>query len=108
MTSQTTHTYNPNDAEVAGFIDTDCSGPNKHCRRAHAQGSKIHFCPPQRDNQPGPLLLPNYHFASIEDAEEAYWRAVLSARIVTSAEARDAALARHEPVYVLRGSVTKA
>jgi len=71
-----------------GIMAWECDGPNKHCRRAHKEGRSWHVSPAHHKNEgrESLLVMPTYHYATVEEGLSAILRAQSEAVEVTSDE----------------------
>lgn len=65
-----------------------CTGPNPACRKAHAQGLVWHVIPshPRNAGRDSYLIMPTYHYASLEEGVEAILEAEATAKEPASDE----------------------
>jgi hypothetical protein len=86
-----------------------CTGPNTHCKKEHRAGRSAHVISDsdriwthRRNRKPIPsLVLPNWHFATVEEGIAAVKQAWLTAVVVMVDEDLYAARAANVP-YILR------
>ena len=69
------------------ILNVHCTGPNRECR-AHAKaGKRVHLIPSMSvREQYGSLVLPSYHFATIEEGAAYIDNAVKTAPLVETDE----------------------
>lgn len=63
------------------ILAENCKGPNRACRSAHKQGRPVHMIPGHKSLEPA-LVLPSYHFESVEAGRVAIADAIRSAPTV--------------------------
>ncbi|MBE8524493.1 hypothetical protein ILP97_44635 [Amycolatopsis sp. H6(2020)] len=85
---------------VPSAIREECTGPNPNCRRAHAEGRGVHFIPPRVQAWGAHLVLPTYHFMSVEEVVYAFADARKDAVEATSFAHRDDLYVRGLPAWV--------
>ncbi|MFJ3365839.1 hypothetical protein [Streptomyces anthocyanicus] len=59
----------------------ECTGPNRHCKKAHRQGRTVHVIPADFADS-SHLVLPSYHYASEEEARAAVAHARRTAVVI--------------------------
>lgn len=64
-------------------VREDCTGPNPNCKKAHRQGRTVHIIPAHFADG-SHLVLPTYHYATVEAAHAAVARARENAVTITA------------------------
>lgn len=67
-------------------LDHNCSGPNPHCALAASRGRYAHVIALTEIYEEPSLVMPSYHFQTIEDGIEAVRHAWATAPVITSDE----------------------
>lgn len=91
-------------ANINTIIWTDCNGPNRACKKAHAEGRTVHVIedPSTADITNGRLIMPTYHYATAEEGIAAIKDAARNAKTVTNDEEWLALEAAHERPFRTR------
>jgi hypothetical protein len=79
--------YLPPEAFIP-VITEDCSGPNRACRKAHREGRTVHMSNSAQAHIDGRgrLVMPTYHYATVEEGTAAIRAALVDAVTVSSDE----------------------
>lgn len=87
-------------ANLRAIVVEDCKGPNRACRKAHKAGLTVHVVPPKIAAEDGTLVLPTYHYATIQAAADAIHEAWFDAPTVHTFEARDRAYREAMAIWI--------
>lgn len=76
---------------IIAWIDSECTGPNPACRRAHRAGRIVHIIPAHTDPRAENchIALNTYHYATRDDALAALEIAWKSSILVDNPRDRD-------------------
>ncbi|MER7688778.1 hypothetical protein [Streptomyces sp. NPDC097610] len=80
----------------------ECTGPNRHCKKAHRQGRTVHIIPAAFADS-SHLVLPTNHYTSEEKARSAVAYARRTAAIITTNEQLYEARRLRQPYRLLPG-----
>ncbi|QDQ91585.1 hypothetical protein FND50_12660 [Rhodococcus sp. WB9] len=75
----------PDGLFYSGINAWECKGPNVNCRQAHREGRSWHVTPPQFPSGVH-VVLPTYHYATLELGVEAVNQALRNAPTITNDE----------------------
>ena len=82
-------------------IISECKGPNARCRRSAKNGQMVHIIPKYDENAPA-LILPTYHYETVEIAIKALETAERDAILIETDDdlynARKAGIAHKLPI----------
>jgi hypothetical protein len=90
------------DGVLIAWVYPNCEGENPACTEGHRSERPVHLIPAHTDPRTAEyvLALPDYHFATVEQAHEALEKAWNEAEIATTFAERDDAYARGVPVKI--------
>lgn len=112
MTNERTRRYNPLNADIMltdsqglainqlGVIDDTWGCRHSDCKKAIREGRPFHLIPPTYADDHAKLSMRVHHFATAQEAHEAYMNARINAITVHTASARDEAYARNVDCWI--------